>query len=182
MHQCIRWALVGWVGAGAGLWSAVGALAAEDWNACAMLQKADVDAALAPRKFDQGTPGRAVVKSSPNMAAVSSCTYTSRGATARDTVTVTLVARRAPNDASGVTPQTARDGAVKLKATPVDVDGLGAGAYWVNLGSSAFPVIELNVFRGKREWLVFSVGARTLDTQVALAGLKKIANGVAGRL
>ena len=72
-------------------------------------------------------------------------------------------------------------GAVKLKASPVDVAGLGHGAYWVNLGSSAFPVIELNVFRGKREWLVFSSGARTLDKNVVLAGLTKIAKATVAR-
>jgi len=180
MSRYSRWVLLGVVTAGVGLWPVAGALAAEGRDACAMLQKADVEAAFAPRKFDSGKPGYAV-KGSSTRAAVSSCTYTSRGATVKDMVTVTLVVRRAPSDASGTTPGAARAGAVKLKVTPVDVAGLGNGAYWVNLGSSAFPVIELNVFRGKREWLVFSSGARTLDKNVVLAGLTKIAKATVAR-
>ena len=91
--------------------------------------------------------------------------------------TLTMAVRAGTGSTAGA----ARAGAVQLKATPVDVAGLGNGAYWVNLGSSTFPVIELNVFRGKREWLVFSSGARTLDKNVVLAGLTKIAKATAAR-
>lgn len=141
-----------------------------------MLQKADVEAAFAPRKFDSGQPGYAV-KSSPTRAAVTSCTYTSRGATVKEMVTVTLGVRRAPSDATGTTPEAAKAGAVQLKATPVAVAGLGDGAYTVNLGSS----IQLNVFRGKREWLVFGGRARTLDNDAVLAALTKIAKATVAR-
>lgn len=180
MNQYSRWFLLGVVTAGVGLWPVAGVLAAEDRDACAMLQKADVEAAFSPRKFDPGKPGFAV-KSSKTRAAVSSCTYTSRGATIKDMVTVSLVVRRAPSDESAITPEAAKAGAVKLKASPAEVPGLGNGAYWVNLGSSTFPVIELNVFKGKREWLVFSSGARTLDNSAVLSGLTKIAKATAAR-
>jgi len=180
MNLYSRWLLLGVVTAGAGLWPVAGAWAAKDRDACAMLQKADVEAAFFPRKFDSGKPGYAV-KSSETRAAVSSCTYTSRGATLKDMVTVTLGLRHAPSDATATTPEAAKAGAVKLKATPVDVEGLGSGAYWVNLGSSAFPMIQLNVFRGKREWLIFSSGARTLDKNAVLAGLTQIAKAAAVR-
>jgi hypothetical protein len=180
MNRYSRWILLGMVSAGVWLWTVAGAWAAEDRDACATMQKADVEAAFFPLKFDSGKPGYAV-KSTKTRAAVSSCTYTSRGATAKDMVTVTLVLRRAPNDASAMTPEAAKAGAVQLKAKPVDVAGLGKGAYWVNLGSIAFPVFELNVFRGKREWLVFSSGARTLDKSAVLAGLTKIAKATIAR-
>jgi hypothetical protein len=180
MCRYSRWVLLGVVAAGVGLWPVAGALAAEDREACAMLQKADVEAAFAPRKFDSGKPGFAMA-ATKTRAAVSSCTYTSRGAKTKDMVTVSLGVRRAPSDATGTTPEAAKAGAVQLKATPVDVDGLGNGAYWVNLGSSAFPVIQLNVFRGKREWLVFGSGARTLDKNAVLAGLTKVAKATLDR-
>lgn len=169
--------LLGMVTAGVGLWPFAGGLAAEGKDACAMLQKADVEAAFFPRKFDSGKPGYAV-KSSETRAAVSSCTYTSRGATVKDMVTVTLAVWRAPSDELAITPEAVKAvkaGAVQLKAIPVDVAGLGKGAFWMFLGSRAFPVFELHVFRGKREWLVFSSGARTLDKSAVLAGLTKIA-------
>jgi hypothetical protein len=164
------------VTAGIGLWPITGALAAEDRDACAMLQKADVEVAFAPRKFDSGKPGFAM-KASKTRAAVSSCTYTSKGATVKDMVTVGLNLRRATRDATGITPEAAKAGAVQLKAIPVDVAGLGEGAYWVNLGSS----VELNVFRGKREWLIFGSRAKRLDNDAVLAGLTKIAKATLAR-
>lgn len=145
-----------------------------------MLQKADVEAAFTPRQFDSGRPGVAI-KSSKSNAAVSNCTYTSKGATAKDRVTVSLMVRRAPSDETGTTPEAAKAGAVQLKATPVDAPALGKGAYWVSVGSSTLPSIQLNVFRGKREWLIFSSSARTLDRDVVLAGLTRIAKTTAAR-
>ena len=172
-------ALVIFLASIAGLWPGSSALAAQDWDACAMLLKADVEAAFAPRVFSPGTPGHDKPKSSPKLADVSSCTYSSPGAFAKDRLSATLLARRSPDDASGVTPQAAREGAIKLKGIPVDVAGLGEGAYWLNLGSSAFPVIQLNVFRGKREWFIFSISGRAIDSNAALAGLMKMAKAVA---
>jgi len=141
-----------------------------------MLHKADVEAAFAPRKFDAGKAGYAV-KSSSTRAAVTNCTYTSRGATVREMVTVTLGVRRAPSDATGTTPEAARAGAVELKTRPIPVAGLGEGAYMVSLGDG----IQLHVFRGKREWLIFGSRARSLDDRAVLAGLTKIAEATIAR-
>jgi len=162
--------------AGIGLWPAADVFAAEDRDACTMLQKADVEAAFSPRKFDSGKPGL-TIKGSKSMAAVSSCTYTSRGATVKEMVTVTLNVRRAPNDATGTSPEAAKAGAVQLNAKPVAVTGLGEGAYMANLGSS----IQLNVFRGKREWLIFGGRAKMLDNAAVLAGITKIAKATVAR-
>ncbi|MFZ4478823.1 MAG: hypothetical protein ACOYNZ_02900 [Rhodoferax sp.] len=164
-----------------GLWPLSNAVAAQEWDACAMLSKADVDAAFAPRVFEPGARGNEGAKSSPRAADLSSCTYSSPGASVKDRISVTLLARRSPDDASSVTPQTAKEGAVKLNGVPADVSGLGEGAYWVNLGSSTFPVIQLNVFRGKREWYVVSAATKAIDTNAALAGLTKAAKSVASR-
>ena len=60
MSRYSRWVLLGAVTAGVGLWPVAGVLAAEGGDACAMLQKADVEVAFAPRKFDSGKPGYAV--------------------------------------------------------------------------------------------------------------------------
>lgn len=176
MKRCSRWVLLLLVTAGGGLWPVAGTLAANEKDACALLQQADVEAAFTPRKFDSGKPGHAV-KSSKTMASVSSCTYTSRGDKVKDMVTVTLLVRRAPSDETGTTPEAARAGAVKLDGAPVDVAGLGKGAYMVNLGSS----IQLNVFRGKREWLIFGGRAKMLDNNAVLANLTRVAKATVDR-
>jgi hypothetical protein len=87
---------------------------------------------------------------------------------------VSLLVRRAPTDATGTSPAQARTGAVTLKATPEDASGLGAGAYWINLGTARAPSIQLNVFRGKREWLVYGAAAK-MDSSVLVASLTNIA-------
>jgi hypothetical protein len=147
----------------------------ESWNACAMMPQASVEAAFGGRKFDAGTLAKSVVKSTPSMAAMSQCTYTSAGATPQDRITVGLLARRAPSDTTGVTPEAAKAGAVQLKSTPVDVPGLGPGAYSVDMGSKALPSIKLNVFRGKRDWLIFGCTGKSVDSDTALANLATLA-------
>jgi len=170
---------------GVGLWPVTEALGAPAPDACAVLQKADVEAAFAPRVFGSGKLGPVVVKVTEKnaswLAAVTDCTVTSTEASAKDRLSVTLQLRRAPSDATGVTPEQARAGSIQLKATPVDVPGLGAGAYWVDLGSSSRPVIQLNVFRGKRDWLIFSASGKKPSAAATLAGLTSVAKAAAAR-
>jgi len=166
---------------GAGTGPAAGVLAAPGWDACAMMRPADLDAAFAPRKFEAGTPGQQQVAGTSTLAAVSTCTFVSRGATAKEKLTISLLARRAPSEATAVTPAAARAGALQLKASPTDVAGLGEGAYWVNLGSASFPVVELNLFRGKREWLILGTSGRRLDVKSTVEGLTKAARSLAVR-
>lgn len=151
-------------------------------DACALMLKADVDAAFAPRVFGNGEKGRGDVAGTAKLATVSRCTFTSRGASLRELMTVGILARRAPNDKAGVTVASAKDGAVKLNANPVDVPGLGDAAYWVNLGSSTRPIVQLNVLKGQRLWLIFSATASNLGTDAALARLTKVAKVTLGRL
>jgi hypothetical protein len=176
MKRYSQWILSALVTAAIGLCQHNGAWAAEDKDACAMLQKANVEAAFSARTFDTGTPSFAV-KGSKSMAAVSSCTYTSKGASRKDTVTVGLNVRLAPSDATATTPEAAKAGAIQLKGTPVDVAGLGQGAYW----GSMVRGIQLNVFRGKREWLIFGSTAKTMDNDSVLAALTKIAQTTLAR-
>jgi hypothetical protein len=164
-----------------GCWPGLPARAAPGWDACAMVQVAELDAAFAPRKFEAGVPGRKEVAGTATLATVSNCSFVSKGASAKERLTVSLLARRAPSDAAGVTPAAAREGAVQLKATPVAVGGLGEGAYWVNLGSASFPVVELNLFRGKREWLIFGASGRKLDLPATVASLTRLAQGSTAR-
>ena len=177
MFSRCRWLQAGVLSAG--LFCAVDGRAAGDWDACKIMLKSDVEAAFAPRKFDAGSPETAT-KGTAKVAAVSSCTYNTIGTSAKDMVSVTLLARRAPTDATGTTPAQARSGAAQLKATPVDVSGLGEGAYWVNYGSASRPSIQLNVFRGKRDWLIFGAGGK-MDDATALASLTGIAKATSTR-
>jgi hypothetical protein len=169
--------LMGFLGAG---WFFLGdAYAADGLNPCEMMQKADVETAFAPRKFDDGSLVQ-TTKGSAKLAAVSECIYTSKGASIKEMLSVSLLARRAPTDATGMSPAQARAGAVTLKATPVDVSGLGEGAYWVNLGTASAPSIQLNVFRSKREWLVYGVAGK-IDSNTLATNLTNIAKATSSR-
>jgi hypothetical protein len=185
MNSIWRWSRLVILSMGVGLWPAAAAWAAPAADACALLRRADAEAAFAPRTFGPGKLGPVVVKVTEKnaawLAAVTDCTVTSTEAAARDRLAIGLKLRRAPSDTTGVTPAQAREGAVKLKATPVEVAGLGEGAYWVNLGSSARPMVQLNVFRGQREWLIFSASGKGLDVAAAVEGLRKVALAVAAR-
>ena len=151
-------------------------------DACALVQKAEVDAAFAPRVFGNGEKGASDMAGTDRLAAVSTCTFTSTGPSARELMTVSIFVRRAPSDAMGVSLATAKEGAVKLNAPPpVDVSGLGDSAYWINLGSSSLPNIQLNVFKGQRVWFIFSATTRRLETDTALSGLTKVAEASLGR-
>ena len=151
-------------------------------DACALVQKAEVDAAFAPRVFGNGEKGASDMAGTDRLAAVSTCTFTSTGPSARELMTVSIFVRRAPSDAMGVSLATAKEGAVKLNAPPpVDVSGLGDSAYWINLGSSALPNIQLNVFKGQRVWFIFSATTWRLETDTALSGLTKVAEASLGR-
>jgi hypothetical protein len=169
--------LLGFLGAG---WFFLGdAHAADGMDACKMMQKTDVEAAFAPRKFDAGSLSQ-TMKGSATLAAVSDCIYTSKGASIKEMVSVSLLARRAPTDATGTSPAQARAGAVTLKRTPVDVSGLGEGAYWVNFGTASAPSIQLNVFRGKREWLIYSATGN-IDNNILVANVTNIAKATLSR-
>lgn len=172
-----HWLLTGLLAAG--LCSAADGHAADDWDACRILQKADVEAAFAPRKFDAGIPER-VTTGSAKIAAVSNCTYSATGATIKNMLSVSLLARRAPTGVAGTTPAEARKGAAQLKATPVDVSGLGEGAYWINIGTASAPTLQLNVFRGKRDWLIYGISGK-MDSNTALANLTTIAKATSTR-
>lgn len=162
--------------------AATGSQTARPFDACAFVLKADVDAAFAPRTFTLEPKGRPDIASTGQRADVSTCTFASRGASVRDLLTVGLLARRAPSDASGVTVATAKAGAAQLKTTPVDVPGLGDAAYWVNLGSANRPSIQLNVFKGPRVWLVFSASAAGLNVDAAVGHLTNVAQAALARL
>jgi hypothetical protein len=164
---------------GAAWFFLVDAHAADGMDPCKMMQKTDVEAAFASHKFDGGSLSQ-TMKGSAKLAAVSECIYTSKGASIKETLSVSLLVRRAPTDATGTSPAQARTGAVTLKATPVDVSGLGEGAYWVNLGTARAPSIQLNVFRGKREWLVYGAAGK-VDGNVLVANLTNIAKATSSR-
>ena len=155
---------------------------ARAFDACALLLKADVDATFAPRTFTLDPASQPDIAGTATLASVSTCTFVSAGASVRDMMTVGLLARRSPSDASGVTVATAKVGAAQLKATPVDLPGLGDAAYWINLGSANRPSIQVNVFKGPRVWLIFSASAAGLDANATVEHLAKIAEAALGRL
>jgi hypothetical protein len=181
MTSTWRWSLHLSLGLCAAGWPGSPARAAPDWDACAMVKVADLDAAFAPRTFEPGTSGQERVAGTAVLATVSSCNFMAKGASPKDRLSVSLLARRAPSDTTGVTPAAARDGAVQLKATPVPVEGLGEGAYWINMGGPSSPAIQLNVFRGQRVWLIFGATGRKLSVPATVASLTRLAKATPAR-
>lgn len=59
------------------------------------------------------------------------------GREVQEIISVSLLARSAPSDATGTTVEQAKEGAVTLMTTPMDVAGLGDAAYWINIGVHA---------------------------------------------
>jgi len=150
-------------------------------NSCALMQQADVQAVFSPRTFDQGTAGP-LQPGTAKLAEVASCTYTSQAANPRDIVSVMLLTRRAPHGVKSVTTEAMKAGVVQLKGTPVDVPGLGDGAFWANLGTDSHPSYQLNVRVGDRYWLVFSTAGVRGEPQRAIQSLSTLAKTVLPRL
>jgi hypothetical protein len=150
-------------------------------DSCALMKQADVQAVFSPRTFDQGTAGPPQ-PGTAKLAAVASCTYTSQAASPRDIVSIMLLTRRAPEGVKGVTTEAMKAGVVQLKGTPVDVAGLGDGAFWANLGTDSHPSYQLNVRVGDRYWLVFSTAGVKGEPQRAIQNLTSLAKTVLPRL
>lgn len=146
-------------------------------DACGLVTTSDVNAAFAPRVFEIDKSAPVAPKQSAKFAQVSNCTFVSKGASVKDMVTVSVSLRLAPSDETGVTIKAMEEGAIKLGATPVDVPGLGDGAYWVKFGNR-----QLVVLKGKRIMLTLGEHAPGRSDAEAIAGLKKIAQAALGKL
>lgn len=151
-------------------------------DACAVVTTGEVNAAFAPRVFMIDTSGPVAPKLPAKYAQVSTCTFVSKGTSARDMVVVTVIVRRAPSDETGTTITMMKEGAVKLGATPVDVADLGDSAYWINLGGSKRPNRQLNVAKGKRVWLIVGESQSKLSDADAVSRLTHIAQAALGRI
>jgi hypothetical protein len=143
------------------------------------MSKADVDAVFAPRSFEQGTAS--VMPAKPKRAGVASCTYTSAAASPKDMLSLGLVVRQSAPGSKGVSMEAAKAGAVKLKATPVDVPGLADGAYWIDLGTQASPQYQLHVKLDTRYWLIFSSVGLRLEPNAAVQRLSTLAQTTLSR-
>ncbi len=150
-------------------------------DSCALMKQADVQAVFSPRTFDQGTAGPPQ-PGTAKLAAVATCTYTAQSSNPRDTLSVMLMTRRSPDGVKNVTIEAMKAGVVQLKGTPVDVPGLGDGAYWASMGTEAFPSYQLNVRVGERYWLALSTGGFKGDPQRTIQALTSLAKTVLPRL
>lgn len=146
-------------------------------DACGVVATSDVNAVFAPRVFEIDKSAPVVPKLSAKFAQVSNCTFVSKGASVKDMVTVSVGLRLAPGDETGVTIKTMKEGAIKLGATPVDVPGLGDGAYWIKLGGR-----QLVVLKGKRIMLSIGDYAPKRSDAEAVADLKKVAQAALAKL
>lgn len=153
-------------------------------DACELITTADLAAEFAPRTFIVDTSGpvprNRVGKANQN--SVTSCTFASTNSSFRDMMTITVMVVTSPSDAAQRTVEQMKTGAMSLglKAVPVDVAGLGDGAYWVNLGSAQRSSLSINVKQGARRWLTVgesSTGQREAETVTHLTKLAGMALG-----
>lgn len=160
-------------------WAA--AALAQPLDPCALMRKSDLEAVF-PRSFEAGIPGPPQAGTAKK-AAVASCTYTSPAPQPRDMLSVSFVVRRSPEGMKGISLETAKAGAVQVKATPVDVPGLGDGAYWINLNTESAPNYQLNVMAGGgRYWLIFSTFGLRMEPAKAIPMLSTLARNTLPRL
>lgn len=158
-----------------------GVAQAQPMDPCAMIRKADLETVFS-RSFEAGIAGPPQAGTAKR-AAVASCTYTSPAPQPRDMLSVSFVVRRSPEGMKGISLETAKAGAVQVKATPVDVPGLGDGAYWINLNTEASPNYQLNVMAGGgRYWLIFSSFGLRLEPAKAIPMLSTLARVTLPRL
>jgi hypothetical protein len=155
---------------------------ADTRDACELITTAELATVFAPRTFAVDTSGpvprNRVGKANQN--STTSCTFSSAHTSVRDLVTVTVMVVTSPSDAAQRTVDQMKKGVMSLglNAKPVDVTGLGDGAYWVNLGSTRRSAFALNVKNGARRWLTVgesSSGERDEDTVARLTKLAELA-------
>lgn len=166
----------------AGAVTALAGLAqAQPMDPCALMRKADLETVLS-RNFEAGIAGP-VQAGTAKRAAVASCTYTSPAPQPRDLLSVSFMVRRSPEGMKGISLETAKAGAAQFKATPVDVPGLGDGAYWINLNTETSPNYQLNVMAGGgRYWLIVSTFGMRLEPAKAIPMLSTLARTAVSRL
>jgi len=154
-------------------------------DACTLITTSDLATVFAPRAFVVDTsgpprnrPGKA------KQAAVTTCTFVSAGASLRDLMSVTVMVRTTPEGAPHPTIERMKKGAASLGlgAKPIDVAGLGDGAYWINLGSAQRSGVAINVDHGNVHWLTVSESSSGVSVDETAARLTKLAGIALGRL
>ena len=154
-------------------------------DACVLITAEDLATVFAPRAFTVDTSGP-TPRNRPGkakQAAVTTCTFVSAGATLRDLMSITVMVRTTPEGTPHPTVDEMKKGAISLGlgAKPVDVSGLGDGAYWVNLGSAQRSAVAVNVDHGARHWLTVSESSSGANVDETAAQLTKLAAIALGR-
>jgi hypothetical protein len=148
-------------------------------DACELVTTTELATVYAPRTFAVDTTGpvsrNRVGKANEN--SMTTCTFSSASASVRDLVTVTVMVVTSPSDAAQRTVDQMKTGVMSLglNAKPVDVAGLGDGAYWVNLGSTQRSAFALNVKDGARRWLTIGESSSGQRDEETLSRLTKLA-------
>lgn len=164
---------------------AAGPARAADVDACTLVKAEEVGKIFGSRAFtiDTSNPMRSM-PGGPRRNAVSSCTFTSAGATPRDMMSVTVTLTTAPSDRAQASIERMKAG-VALLSPPVkttDVPGLGDGAFWFNPGSTRRTAVTLNVKHDPRQWLAVSESSSGQAVDKTVECLRAVALQALGRL
>ncbi len=155
-------------------------------DACDLVSIDDLAAVFAPRTFatDNSGPVPRNRPGGPKQNSVTSCTFVSSGTSVRDMITVSMMVVTAPSDAAQQSVEQMKKGATALglNANPIDIQALGDGAYWVNLGSAQRSAVAVNVKQGARRWLTVSESSSGRQLDDTVARLTKLAQSALGKL
>jgi hypothetical protein len=155
-------------------------------DACDLVTPDELAAIFTGRSFaiDNTSPAPRNTPASPGRNAITSCTFVSPGASVKDMITVSVILTTAPSDKAQQTIDRMKAGVASLgmAATPVDIAGLGDGAYWVNLGSDRRSGVAVNVQRNPRYWLSVSESSSGQEEATTVSRLTEIARQALGRL
>lgn len=147
-------------------------------DACRLLTPEALSGVFAGRSFvvDTTSPAPRNRPGGAGRNAITSCTFVSEGTSPQDMMAVTLTVTTAPNDQAQPSVEKMKAGLAQLaqKAEPVDIPGLGDGAYWVNLGARR-SAVTVNVRRNPRIWIALSESSNGQDVTQTVDRLTSLA-------
>lgn len=147
-------------------------------DACGLVTPEALGALFEGRSFviDHTSPSPRNRAGAPGQNTITSCTFVSAAPEVRDILAITILVTIAPSDGAHQSVAAMKAGAQSLGLSPpVDIPGLGDGAYWVNAGTAQRSAIAINVQHNPRIWLTVSESSVGQDTALTVDRLTAVA-------
>lgn len=166
--------------------TAAGVVDFQDLDACNLVSSEELAGIFSGRSFavDDSNPAPRSRKGGPDENSFTSCTFITADLSPSEMMAVTVLVTIAPGDDRQQSIQAMKSGVtgLGLGAMPVDVPGLGDGAYWANLGSDRRSAVAVNVKHDPRIWLTVSESSSGQEVGLTVERLTGVAQRVLERL